>query len=132
MTTATESIAAKAQRYADLKAALDSGYSELKALEYEIIGDLRATYPQEWADWERGARSFQAEGVSVEVKRTYDLNKLWVEFAEELPELFEKVTPEPYLKADGRKLAQMWKQADLARRLEKCVVPQTPKIQVGK
>ena len=130
MTTAT-SIAQLAADYAETKQAADNLYRALKEIEYELITALRTEYAVEWEAWERGVRKFQAEGVSVDLKRQYDVDKLNAELGEEMPELFELVTPEPYLKADGRKLAQLWKDAAMARRLERCLVPQVPKVKVG-
>ena len=123
-------IAKLVGEYASKKAQADALYREVKELEFEIITALRETYPEEWSRWERGVSSFTAEGVTVELKRQYDTDKVKAEFGEERDDLISReIVPEHVVeKADGRKLAAMWKDAALAKRLEHCVIPQTPKV----
>ena len=74
----------------------------------------------------------RVEGVTVELKREYDIDALRAEFSEERNDLITReIVPEHIVeKADGRKLASMWKDAALAKRLEHCVIPQTPKVKL--
>ena len=104
-------------------------YAKKKELEYALISALREKYPDEWNRWERGISSFTAEGVTVELKRQYDPDKVRAEFGEERPDL---VTTETKVveKVDGRKIASLWKDAAYARRLENCLIPGTPKVKV--
>lgn len=120
--------------WAAKKAEADALYAEVKELEFDIITNLRRDYPDEWKRWERGVESFKAEGVTVALSRSYDADKLRAEFGEERPDIFEtKTIPEhTETKIVGRLLTGMWKDAGLARRLEKCVLPPgKPKVKVG-
>ena len=129
-TEAKPSIASLARRYADLKAALDEGYKNLKEIEYQLIAAIRAEYPDEYARWERGVQTVRAEGVQIPLKRDYDADRVQAEFGEEFPDLVVTET-KVVKKVDGRKAAALWKDAALARRLEKCLVPQVPRVSVA-
>ncbi len=114
-------------RYATLKAQADDLYRQVKDTEYELITALRSEYPEEWSRWERGVESLTAEGVTIPVKRVYDTDKVQAEFGEERPDIIKTET-KVVTTVDGRKLASMWKDAALARRLEKCLLVQVPKV----
>lgn len=120
-------IAKLVGEYALEKTLADKHYAKKKEIEYELISALRATYPEEWGRWERGVQSFTAEGVTVELKRQYDPDKVIAEFGEERPDLVATET-KIVQKVDGRKMASLWRDAAMAKRLEHCVIPQTPKI----
>ena len=123
-------IATLVGEYASTKAQADALYRRVKELEFELISALREAYPEEWGRWERGISSFKAEGVTVELKREYNIDALRAEFGEERNDLIvSEIVPEHIVeKADGRKLASMWRDAALAKRLEHCVIPPTPKV----
>lgn len=122
-------IGTLAGEMAIVKAEADNAYARYHKLEYQLITALRERYPEEWSRWERSISSFKAEGVSIPVSRAYDIEKVRAELGEEMPELIvtETKTTE---KVDGRKMAQLWKDAAFARRLEKTLLPPVPKVKV--
>lgn len=111
------------------KAIADAAYRRVKEIEYELYAALREKYPQQWKQWEKGIATFKAEGVTVPVSRSYDINALRAEIGEDYPEIFSTET-KIVEKVDGRKLTELWKQADMQPRLTKCVLPPTPKVQL--
>ena len=115
------------------KAEADRLYVRYKDLTYQLIGHLKVKYPEEWSRWERGIASFNAEGVSVEVTRTYDLDKLQAEFGEERPDVIRttEVPAHTVRSANGKLLQGWWRDAAMARRLENCLLPQVPKVKIG-
>ena len=129
MTTATN-IRQLAADYAETKQAADNLYRAAKEIEYQLIAAIREEYPDEYSRWERGVQSFKAEGVQIPLKRDYDADKVLAEFGEEFPGLVVTET-KTVTKVDGKAAMKLWADAALARRLEKCLVPQVPKVKVG-
>ncbi len=108
--------------------------SEEKELEFQLISHLRQRYPEEWSRWERGIASFKAEGIEIPLKREYDVNKFRAAFGEEMPQAIDEeheVTEVVPAKVNGRKVAGMWRDAALAKRLEATIMPQIPRVRLG-
>ena len=124
---AGQKIATLVGRFAAKKKNADRLYSELRQIEADLIMALRSEYPEEWSAWERGRGVFKAEGVTIKVTRTWDIDKVRAEIGEERPDLFTEET-RVVEKVDGRKLASLIKDASYARRLEGCIKPQVPRV----
>jgi len=130
MTTAKD-ISTQIGRYVAAKAQADRLYAEVKELEFEILAALREEFPDQWSEYERTGKGFKAYGLEVPTGRSYDAQAVRAEFGEERPDL---VTREEKIveKVNGRKMTEMWKQLDLVPRLEKCLLPVTPKLKISK
>jgi hypothetical protein len=124
-------VAELAITQAEIEATAKPLYAKANELKFALAAALREQYPEEWGRWERGVAKFLADGIEISLKRVYDTDKLLAEFGEEMPDVVTTET-QVVTKANGRKLARLWKDAAYARRLEHTLVQQKPELKVAR
>lgn len=113
------------------KMEIDKAYTDLKAQEADIIMQIKEQYPADFKDWQRGKSTLRVHGVELKVARSYNIDKLRALLGEEHPELFETETIVKE-KVNGRKVAELWKEADMVDKLSETIEPSVPRLSVRK
>ena len=124
-------IAAELASLLDEQARLRDEIARTKA---DIVATLREQYPDEWNAWQRGVRGIKVGMVNIPVSREYDIHKVRSELGEThdvIREEWEERVIHP-AKVDKRKVAGLWKDADMARKLAKCLLPPVPDVKLRK